>query len=331
MKTNYTNFTIKTSNINTLKHNNKNNETISIGPFQSASYIKETDDIEIGQVSLSGNQIENSYSFKNLDGSYIINPGIILSSDNYNATQDYSTDLPIDYSINKTSKSEEFIVPVIETTKNGDTTNLEYTNDETNVIIATSGVNYISDNFHVEDNTEGSAFVNGSLTLGCNVINTECAYSTEDSSDERIELVIAEESINNENPFVQEQDPRRKENSTVLKIPQFFKNVDSSQNNPKNKTSNISNQPVLVYAKKSTITDNIYGSKEDVEFDYIGSLISNYNLTKNLDFKDNERTHRKLTKEVSKVKEVIDLNRKSTTISKREQNRIYCKAHRLKQ
>ncbi len=107
MKTSYANFTTKTFNISTQKHNNKLDETISIGPFKSEPYLKDTDEMEIGQVSLPGNQIENSYSYKNLDGSYIINPGNILSSDNYNTTLEYSTELPIDYSISKTSKSED--------------------------------------------------------------------------------------------------------------------------------------------------------------------------------------------------------------------------------
>ncbi len=54
-------------------------------------------------------------------------------------------------------------------------------------------------------------------------------------------------------------------------------------------------------------------------------------LTNSLNFKDDGKNQRKLIKEVPKKKEGIDKNSKSTKISKRENNRIYCKAYRLKQ
>ena len=120
-----------------------------------------------------------------------------------------------------------------------------------------------------------------------------------------------------------------------MKIPHVSSNVSYSQKIPDSTSLYSDSQSILVYAKKSTITDEniLNDGKEDIELEHIGTSVSKAYFAKDIALKKSVegRNQRKLINEISKKKLVIDVNKKPTEISKRELNRIHCQAYRLKQ
>ena len=299
--------------------------------------------IEVVQVLLSGNQLEDINS---------LNESTILDTDLTDIAMTYKNenDFPLDISTNQKNVKES--IKVNTNKKHFNVTMSDITHhvniNQTNINEAERNDD-INSNLSFVINEEQITTADGSidvedqnsiklLTESSKLVNTDDAMVTEDSPDEGIEidreLVIDEELSNNENASAEEKD-HRKQKITVMKIPHVSSNVSYSQNIPDSTSLNSDSQSILVYAKKSTITDEniLNDGKEDIELEHIGTSVSKAYYAKDIAFKKSVkgRNQRKLINEISKKKLVIDVNKKPTEISKRELNRIHCQAYRLKQ
>ena len=279
--------------------------------------------IEVVQVLLSGNQLEDINS---------LNESNILDTDLTDIAMTYKNenDLPLDLSTHHVNINQTNI-------------NEAECNDDVDDDVNEEEMMTADDSIDVEDQnsikllTKSSQLVN-KLVFGSTIVNTDDAMVTEDSPDEGIEidreLVIDEEVLNNENALAEEKD-HREQKIDVMNIPHVSSNVSYSQNIPDSTSLNSDSQSILVYAKKSTITDEniLNDGKEDIELEHIGTSVSKAYFAKDIAFKKSVkgRNQRKFMNEISKKKLVIDVNKKPNEISKRELNRIHCQAYRLKQ